>query len=248
MRFPERMPASIRWRTALSSVGLAMLAALAITLSVAPARATDTPMPTDLEGGRASTGLKVSWSPPDTSESSYTLVGYGIQRKDFVSSEYITLVEHTGDTETSYIDSSGDPDEEDKFIGGRAYGYRLRAIYEDADETLHYSDWTTHVVVHVPRYPKPTNLAVADTSEEDEPATYELTWTAPTLSWSEDAAALSGYKVTVVGEIPQLVVHLDSDVTSYLHNPSEEREYIYQVAAHFGVFESAQAYYPPFGQ
>ena len=89
-------------RVSLICFALALVAAL--ILAAERAHGTSAPAPTGLSGEAVTTGLKITWEAPDTTE---TITGYEIQRRRG-SADYTVLVDSTASTTLEYTDTSGE--------------------------------------------------------------------------------------------------------------------------------------------
>lgn len=217
-------------RISLTLMVLAIVSAL--TLLAAPAQGSSAPVPTNLSGEAVTTGLKISWDAPDTSE---TITGYEIQRRRG-SADYSVLVNSTASTDTEYTDTSGEGIDF-SFVAGRSYDYRVRAIYWSSSSGETRSDPTDAVSVDVPDYLAPTNL----TGEDINQGPY-LEWTAPTISWESNRTGHSGYVLRIIPPTHRArSAALDTDETSHHYGATESGSHDFELTAIYGIFKSQPA-------
>ncbi|MCY3923580.1 MAG: fibronectin type III domain-containing protein [Chloroflexi bacterium] len=217
-------------RVPLILVVLASLAAL--ILAAERAQGSSPPAPTGLSGEAVTTGLKISWDAPDTSE---TITGYEIQRRRG-SADYTVLVNSTASTTTEYTDTSGEG-VDFSFIAGREYDYRVRAIYWSSASGETRSEPTDAVTVAVPDYLAPTSLTGTDVGQGP-----LLEWVAPTISWESNRAGISGYLLRIIPPTHSArSAAIDSDDTSYHYGASEYGSHDFQLRAIYGIFKSEAA-------
>ncbi|MDE2891372.1 MAG: fibronectin type III domain-containing protein [Chloroflexota bacterium] len=217
-------------RVPLILVVLAMVAVL--ILAAERAQGSSLPAPTNLSGEAVTTGLKISWDAPDSTE---TITGYEIQRRRG-SADYTVLVDSTASTTTEYTDTSGEG-VDFSFIAGRAYDYRVRAIYWTSSSGETRSDPTDAVTVDVPDYLAPTSLTGTDVGKGP-----LLEWVAPTISWESNRAGISGYVLRIIPPTHGArSAAIDSDDTSYHYGASEYGSHDFQLRAIYGIFKSQAA-------
>lgn len=217
-------------RVLLTCFALGLFAAL--TLPMVQAQGSSAPAPTNLRGEAVTTGLKITWDAPDTSN---TITGYEIQRRRG-SADYSVLVNSTASTDTEYTDTSGEGIDF-SFVAGRSYDYRVRAIHWSSSSGETRSDPTDAVTVDVPDYLAPTNL----TGEHISQGPY-LEWTAPTISWESNHAGHSGYVLRIIPPTHRArSAALDTDETSYHYGATENGSHDFQLTAIYGIFKSQPA-------
>ena len=206
--------------------------AAALILVTERAQGSSAPAPTNLSGEAVTTGLKISWDAPDTTN---TITGYEIQRRRG-SADYSVLVDSTASTDTEYTDTSGEGIDF-SFVAGRSYDYRVRAIYWSSSSGETRSDPTDAVTVDVPDYLAPTNLTGEDISQGP-----YLEWTAPTLSWESNRAGHSGYVLRIIPPTHSArSAALDTDATSYHYGATEYGSHSFKLTAIYGIFKSQPA-------
>ena len=190
------------------------------------------PVPTGLSGEAVTTGLKISWEAPDTTE---TVTGYEIQRRRG-SADYTVLVDSTASTTLEYTDTSGEG-VDFSFVAGRQYDYRVRAIYWSSSSGETRSDPTDAVTITVPDYLAPTSLTGTDIGQGP-----LLEWVAPTISWESNRAGISGYVLRIIPPTHSArSAALDSDATSYHYGVSESGSHDFRLSAVYGIFKSQPA-------
>ncbi|MXX32460.1 MAG: fibronectin type III domain-containing protein [Chloroflexi bacterium] len=208
-------------------IALTLLAAL--SLQTGQAQGSSPPAPTNLSGEAVTTGLKISWDAPDTTA---TITGYEIQRRRG-SGDYSVLVDSAASTSTDYTDTSGEG-VDFSFVAGRAYDYRVRAIYWTSSSGETRSDPTDAVTVTVPDYLAPTSLTGTDVGKGP-----LLEWTAPTISWESNRAGISGYLLRIIPPTHSArSASIDSDDTSYHYGASESGSHEFRLSAVYGIFKS----------
>ena len=216
----------------LSLILIVLAAVAALILTAERAQGSSLPAPTNLSGEAVSTGLKITWDAPDSTE---TITGYEIQRRRG-SADYSVLVDSTTSTSTEYTDTSGEG-VDFSFIADRAYDYRVRAIYWTSTNGETRSDPTDAVTVTVPSYLAPTNLSGEDVGKGP-----YLEWTAPTLSWEANRAGHSGYVLRIIPPTHSArSAAIDSNDTSYHYGASESGSHDFQLRAIYGIFKSEAA-------
>lgn len=178
-----------RWALGVSVLALAVAAVVGL-VGLNHASGFSAPAPGTVTLSTVKTGIKVEWAAPSYNEDDATMVGYQIDRgRNYI---YTTLVSDTESTATTYTDTSGDPNHDDRFKGLLAYFYRVKAIYEDADGEEHVSSPSPHKTITIP-YGPPTDLERVD----DESGGVSLSWIPPSTPWGTNKASISGYQLTV---------------------------------------------------
>ncbi len=221
---------------------LSLAAAVILTvaaLSTPQTSAASAPTATSLTAEAVATGIRVSWTTPDTSGSDVvgTLDSFDIMRSDGRAGEWNQVGTAVAD-EVEFVDSSG-------YIDGRfpAYSrhrYRVVAVYvTDADEEVRSEtqedDW---VEIRAPVYRDASNLKAVLTS-----AGVSLTWTAPEAYDEEDRPTLTGYVISSSSSASNVqTFSLESDVLEYTLEWQPDGGY--KVFAIWGVFESASVPFP----
>ena len=220
-------------------LGLALVVAMvgalaAATVSLLPASGSSLPKPSDVDVEVESTGMKVTWEAPDTSNATLPgeLQSYKIERQEGLSGDWESFVDDTKSTVTSLIDTTGG--DSGRFEAGIAYFYRVSAIYDNGSGGTTTSDPSHHGVRVAPSYPKPTDL-----DREDTTGGTELEWVPPDLSDLHGIPALSGYQVTVNGSSGSTFT-LASTASTYTHSSGDFKDH-YEIIAIYGKFESREA-------
>ena len=223
-------------------LGLSLLVAIgglltAMAVSLLPASGNTLPKPSDVEVEVVSTGMKVTWEEPDTSNATLPgqLLSYKVERKEGLSGEWESFIDDTkSSASTSLIDTTGGTS--GRFHAGRAYFYRVSAIYDDGNDGTTTSNPSHHGVRVAPSYPMPTDLDRDDTTNGT-----ELEWVPPDLSSPslDGIPALSGYQVTVNGSSGSTHT-LASTASTYTHSSGDFKD-DYEVIAIYGKFESREA-------
>ncbi|MCY3570674.1 MAG: fibronectin type III domain-containing protein [Chloroflexi bacterium] len=221
--------------------GLALLVAIgslltAMALSLLPASGNTLPKPTDVDVEVVSTGMKVTWEEPDTSNATLPgqLLSYKIERQEGLSGDWEDFVNDTKSTTTTLIDTTGG--DSGRFEAGIAYFYRVSAIYDDGNDGSTTSNPSHHGVRVAPSYPMPTDLDRDDTTNGT-----ELEWVPPDLSSPslDGIPALSGYQVTVNGSSGSTHT-LASTASTWTHSSGDFKD-DYEIIAIYGKFESREA-------
>ncbi|MDE2745927.1 MAG: fibronectin type III domain-containing protein [Chloroflexota bacterium] len=226
----KRITAVTNRGVSLTAIALAVAAVL--ILAADRAQGSSPPAPTGLSGEAVTSGLKISWDAPDTSE---TITGYEIQRRRG-SADYTVLVNSTAGTTTEYTDTSGEG-VDFSFVAGREYDYRVRAIYWSSSSGETRSDPTDAVTVTVPDYLGPTSLTGSDVGQGP-----LLEWVAPTISWESNRAGISGYLLRIIPPTHSArSAAIDSDDTSYHYGASESGSHEFKLSAVYGIFKSQPA-------
>ena len=239
------------------AVGIAALGSSAILFSESASsqdgeevveETTDKPTITDSELTAA--GIELTWSPPTDSR---TVVGYSISRSTGgVNGTYDTIVNDTGSTDTTYTDSLSGVAIDKRDSGSGLY-YKVRAKFEESDDTTSFGAWSDHKRETLEVFPKPSNLELEVTKSKGEHGTASsitVSWSAPTLSWSYGDISIDGYTVWRVtlngpGESDDVRVEM-KDVNSSTFSYTEIapsltntiRGYRYEVRATYGVYYS----------
>lgn len=208
-------------------------------LTIPPTSAASAPAATDLTAEAVATGIRVSWTTPDTSGSDVvgTLESFDIMRSDGRAGAWNQIGTAVSD-EVEFVDGSG-------YIDGRfpAYSrhrYRVVAVYAtDADEEVRSEtqedDW---VEIRAPAYRDASNLKAVLTS-----AGVRLTWTAPEAYDDENQPTLTGFKLGSSSSASNVQTFiLESDVSEYLLDWQPDGGY--KIFAIWGVFESASVPFP----
>ena len=218
-------------------VAVAIIGALAAaTVSLLPASGNTLPKPSEVEVDVVTTGMKVIWDAPDTSNATLPgeLQSYKIERQEGLSGDWEDFVTDTKSTVTTLIDTTGG--DSGRFEAGIAYFYRVSAIYDDGNEGTTTSDPSHHGVRVAPSYPKPTDLDREDTTDGT-----ELEWVPPDLTSPSLSGipALSGYELTVNGSSGSTFT-LASTASTYTHSSGDFKDH-YRIIAIYGKFESREA-------
>lgn len=209
---------------------------LALAVALLPASGSSLPRPTDVDVEIESSGMKVTWDEPDTSNATLPgqLLSYKIERQEGLSGDWEDFVDNTKSTVTSYLDTTGG--DSGRFEAGIAYFYRVSAIYDNGNDGTTTSSPSHHGVRVAPSYPKPTDLDRDDTTDGT-----ELEWVPPDLTSAAlaDIPALSGYELTVNGSSGSTFT-LDSTASTYAHSSGDFKD-SYEIIAIYGKFESREA-------
>ena len=222
-------------------LGLAVVVAIvgalaAAAVSLLPASGNTLPTPSEVEVDVVTSGMKVIWDAPDTSNATLPgeLQSYKIERQEGLSGDWEDFVEDTKSTVTTLIDTTGG--DNGRFEAGIAYFYRVSAIYDDGNDGTTTSDPSHHGVRVAPSYPKPTDL-----DREDTTSGTELEWVPPDLTSPvlADIPALSGYELTVNGSSGSTFT-LASTASTYTHSSGDFKDH-YRIIAIYGKFESREA-------
>jgi len=222
-------------------VGLSLLVAIgglliAMAVSLLPAAGNTLPKPGDVDVEVVSTGMKVTWEEPDTSNATLPgqLLSYKVERQEGLSGDWEDFVNDTKSTVTSLIDTTGG--DSGRFEAGIAYFYRVSAIYDDGNDGTTTSDPSHHGVRTAPSYPMPTDLDRDDTTNGT-----ELEWVPPDLSSPslDGIPALSGYQVNVNGSSGSTHT-LASTASTWTHSSGDFKD-SYEIIAVYGKFESREA-------
>ena len=217
------------------AVVVAMVGALAAaTVSLLPASGNTLPKPSEVEVEVETTGMKVTWDAPDTSNATLPgeLQSYKVERQEGLSGDWESFIDDTKSTVTSLLDTTGG--DSGRFRAGIAYYYRVSAIYDDGNDGTTTSDPSHHGVRTAPSYPKPTDLDRDDTTGGT-----ELEWVPPDLSDLHGIPALSGYQVNVNGSSGS-THSLASTASTWTHSSGDFKD-SYEIIAIYGKFESREA-------
>ena len=215
--------------------GIGALFAAAIPLL--PASGSSLPSPSDVEVEVVSSGMRVTWDAPDTSNATLPgqLQSYKIERQEGLSGDWEDFVDDTKTSaSTSLIDTTGGTS--GRFHAGRAYFYRVSAIYDDGNDGTRTSNPSHHGVRVAPSYPMPTDLDRDDTTNGT-----DLEWVPPDLSSPslDGIPALSGYELTVNGSSGSTFA-IASTASTYTHSSGDFKD-DYEIIAIYGKFESREA-------
>ncbi|MDE2891373.1 MAG: fibronectin type III domain-containing protein [Chloroflexota bacterium] len=222
-------------------LGLSLLVAIgglltAMAVSLLPASGSSLPKPSEVEVEVVTSGMKVTWAAPDTSNATLPgqLLSYKIERQEGLSGDWEDFVKDTKSTVTTLIDTTGG--DSGRFEAGIAYFYRVSAIYDDGNDGTTTSDPSHHGVRTAPSYPMPTDLDRDDTTSGT-----ELEWVPPDLSSPslDGIPSLSGYQVTVNGSSGS-THSLASTASTWTHSSGDFKD-SYEIIAIYGKFESREA-------
>ncbi|MXX32461.1 MAG: fibronectin type III domain-containing protein [Chloroflexi bacterium] len=233
----QRLNPTIRTHLGLS-VLVALLGVLtAMAMSLLPASGNTLPRPSDVEVEIVSTGMKVTWEEPDTSNATLPgqLLSYKIERQEGLTGEWESFIDDTkSSASTSLIDTTGGTS--GRFHAGRAYFYRVSAIYDDGNDGTRTSGPSHHGVRVAPSYPMPTDLDRDDTTNGT-----ELEWVPPDLSSPslDGIPSLSGYELTVNGSSGSTHT-IASTASTYTHSSGDFKD-DYEIIAIYDKFESREA-------
>lgn len=222
-------------------LGLSLLVAMgglltALAVSLLPASGNTLPKPSDVDVEIVSSGMKVTWEEPDTSNATLPgqLLSYKIERQEGLSGDWESFVDDTKSTTTTLIDTTGGVS--GRFEAGIAYFYRVSAIYDDGNDGSTTSNPSHHGVRTAPSYPMPTDLDRDDTTNGT-----ELEWVPPDLSSPslDGIPSLSGYQVNVNGSSGS-THSLASTASTWTHSSGDFKD-SYEIIAIYGKFESREA-------
>ena len=188
-----------------------------------PAPAVLTPaQPTGLTADPAHDQVGLAWDDPDDS----TITGYRILRRlpaQDLPGEFAVLLEHTGSTLTTYVDTTVTPQ--------TSYVYRVKAI--NAHGSSERSSWANALT---PAAPAPAVLTPAQpTGLTADPASDQVG-----LDWDDpDDSTITGYRILrrlpaqdPPGEFAVLLENTGSALTTYLDTTvTAQTSYVYQVQA-----------------
>ena len=212
-----------RRRSWLSFAGLSglLLAGLLLAVTVLAQEAAPA-QPTGLTADPAHDQVSLDWDDPDDS----SITGYRILRRLPAldpPGEFAVLLENTGSTLTTYVDSTVTPQ--------TSYVYRVKAI--NAHGSSERSSWANALTPAVPAPPvltpaQPTGLT-ADPAHDQ----VSLDWDDP------DDPAISGYRILrrlpaqdPPGEFAVLLEHTGSTLTTYVDTTvTPQTSYVYRVKA-----------------
>ncbi len=217
---------------------LVAFAAFVLAALAAPVEAASAAAPTDPQISVVSEGLQIDWTEPSADEirPNLTLVGYEVQRGATGTGSFDTILDNSGDTETVFVDSTGN--KQSWFLAGSALVYRIVAIYETDQAIEVRSSASSATTVTVPAFPNASNLERSDGANG-----VDLSWTAPSLSWSSEAPPRTGYQLTIVDDGVASRETLDSDAVSYTHADGDLFAK-YRIAVIYGVFRSLESDFP----
>ena len=194
---------------------LLVLAGLLAFLAWPAFAQSDPTAPSNLTAEIVDGGVSLSWDAP--TENGDAITGYQVLRRDPKNDDvgvFTTIENDTGDTATSYIDTTATQ-------AGKSYTYRVKA-WRGGD----LSDWSNYVRVDLPAEPEPTptpipepesdagDLAPSNLAAAIRDGGVALTWDAP----AEDAGDVTGYSVLRAvgdGELAVLAADTDSTDTAY---------------------------------
>ncbi|MDE2895221.1 MAG: fibronectin type III domain-containing protein, partial [Chloroflexota bacterium] len=224
---PVRRP----WALALAIAGLLLGLLLASVVE-----ASSTPAPTDLSATVATGGIELSWSAPTLEPGEDAPTGYDVEMRTTSAAgagDWKTIAEDVSDTEYTSTEL---------LMTEQTYEFRVSAVYSEDSS----SDPSDSVSVTAPGVSKPGSLTKTRTTSG-----IELTWLAPTLSWTGIALTLSGYVIerdswyTVshpeLGQdyTSEVLDTPASDATSYTDASTvDTRTYGYSIYAVYGYVRS----------
>ena len=188
-----------------------------------PAPAVLTPaQPTGLTADPAHDQVGLDWDDPDDP----AITGYRILRRlpaQDLPGEFAVLLEHTGSTLTTYVDTTVTPQ--------TSYVYRVQAI--NAQGSSERSSWANALT---PAAPAPAVLTPAQpTGLTTDPAHDQVG-----LDWDDpDDSTITGYRILrrlpaqdPPGEFAVLLEHTGSALTTYIDTTvTSQTSYVYQVQA-----------------
>ncbi|MDE2745926.1 MAG: fibronectin type III domain-containing protein [Chloroflexota bacterium] len=231
------MTNALRMRRLALALVVAMVAALTATaVSLMPASGNSLPKPSEVEVEVVTSGMKVTWEAPDTSNANLPgqLLSYKVERQEGLSGDWADFIKDTKSTTTALIDTTGGTS--GRFEAGIAYFYRVSAIYDDGNDGTRTSDPSHHGVRVAPSYPMPTDLEREDSTEGT-----ELEWVPPDLS-DPDLASVptkTGYALTVNGSSGSTFT-LAATASTYTHSSGDFKD-SYEIITLYGVWESREA-------
>lgn len=194
-----------------------------------------TESPTSLAASVTPAGVSLSWTAP-TLETE-TISGYQVERRRVLEyqTSWITVIEHTGATGTSYVDASAN-------VNGAEYEYRVSAVRGEGDDQA-VSTASNVASVTIPNPPRPVDLAASSTDDG-----IALSWSAGHLSWQSVSLSLTGYEIRRIEtkhpgnlnpEWEVLVDNTNSTDTSYLDASGFTTiQYSYAIRAVHGYLRS----------
>ncbi len=228
-------------RAQLGLIGASLALLTALMFTVLPAQSATVPAPTGVAVAELSTGMKVTWDAPVFSNRTYRreFQSYKIERRVSATTGFETFVADTGSTSRAYTDTTGELSGESagRFITGRAYMYRIIALYEDSQGQAYESEPSHHGYAIGPAYPGPTNLDRSDSSSG-----VTLTWDSPDLSWEGGAATHTGLLLRYWDDDGLQLLTLAVGTTSYTDSGGAAWTG-YQLKAIYGVFESWERHF-----
>ena len=194
----------------------------ALTPAVPAPPALTPAQPTGLTADPAHDQVGLDWDDPDDS----TITGYRILRRlpaQDLPGEFAVLLEHTGSTLTTYLDTTVTPQ--------TSYVYRVKAI--NAHGSSERSSWANALT---PAVPPPAVLTPAQpTGLTADPAHDQVG-----LDWDDpDDSTITGYRILrrlpaedLPGEFAMLLEHTGSALTTYIDTTvTPQTSYVYQVQA-----------------
>ena len=216
-----------RRRSWLSFAGLSglLLAGLLLAVTVLAQEAAPA-QPTGLTADPAHDQVGLAWDDPDDS----TITGYRILRRlpaQDPPGEFAVLLENTGSTLTTYVDSTVTPQ--------TSYVYRVKAI--NAHGVSERSSWANALT---PAVPAPPALTPVLTPAQPTGLTADPAHDQVGLDWDDpDDSTITGYRILrrlpaedPPGEFAVLLEHTGSTLTTYLDTTvTSETSYVYRVKA-----------------
>ena len=214
-------------------VALALVGMLARSLVEA---SNNTPAPTGLTAAVTADGIDLSWTAPVVAQGEDNSSSYTIQVREVV-------LDNVGDWTTVATGVSGTTYRSTRMLYTELiYQFSVIAVYGTASSSA-----SNTASVTAPAVPKPQGLTQTRTSEG-----IELSWRAPTLSWTSIALTLTGYVIerqswpneVAPGEGLTITYEeldpLDSDTTSYTDDTAtRDRTYAHAVYAVYTYVRSA---------
>lgn len=203
---------------------------------------TDSPWrsPGAVSGTVSRSGLLLAWTAPYPSGTTVPgrLTGFQLQRRQSDGSYWTLPWDISRDTLT-WLDESP---EDGFFVSDTTYVYRVVALYQNEQGQERESAPSEEASIPVPTIAGPTGLEsstqAATTAGE---LTYTLSWVAPSLSWSANLPALSGYLLRVTVNGVEKTLRPSVQATSKDHDETAGASITYELNAHYGVFSSAPA-------
>lgn len=138
--------------------------------------------PTSLAASVQAAGVTLSWSSPALEAD--TVNGYRVSRRRILEydTSWTTVVENTGQAETSYVDATAN-------VNGAQYEYRVSALRGEGDDEIE-SGYSNVVTVDIPNPPRPVSLTAESSANG-----IQLSWSAGHLSWQSVSLSLTGYEI-----------------------------------------------------